>query len=130
MRMVLVTLAAGAMSCQCGDRIDRTAAQLAVSPTALEFGQMSAGASATKSVRVSVIGASGVRLTDVRIDGDARSVFSLGSWPPTIAAASSEEIAVTYRAPLAAADDSATLVIDSEAENPTLTVFLHGRSTS
>ncbi len=104
-----------------------TAGTLAVSPTALSFGSVNVGSSASKSVTLTA-GSSAVTVSQANVSGAGFSVSGL-TLPVTIAAGQSVAMSVRF-APTAAGSVSGALSLVSNASTSTSTVALSGTGSA
>lgn len=111
--------------------VSTTRGDLRVDPSSHDFGNVVVGSAPQSVVLVLAnVGAAPIELETVALSGDTRSSFRLaGTLPTSIAAGTRETVTVEY-APTAEGLDSASLRIDSNANNaPTLLVPVIGRAS-
>jgi hypothetical protein len=101
-----------------------SAGVLAASATTLSFGSVAIGSTAMQSLSVTNTGTAAVNVTQATISGSGFSVMS-GSGAATLAAGQSATIQVQFAPPSASAA-TGSLVVTSNASNPTLTIVLSG----
>jgi Abnormal spindle-like microcephaly-assoc'd, ASPM-SPD-2-Hydin/HYDIN/CFA65/VesB-like, Ig-like domain/Cep192 domain 4 len=97
---------------------------LAASATTLAFGSVPMGSSAVQSLSVTNTGTSAVDVTQATISGAGFSVTS-GNGAATLAVGQSATIQVQF-APASSTAATGSLVVTSDASNPTLTIALSG----
>ena len=102
--------------------------QLSASPTLLNFGSITTGASATQSVTVANTGNSSVSLSQISVSGAAFSNpgFAL---PLTLAAGQATSLSATF-APTSSGNFSGSVSIISDATNSPLAVSLSGSGSA
>ncbi|HEX4001021.1 MAG TPA: choice-of-anchor D domain-containing protein [Candidatus Acidoferrales bacterium] len=100
------------------------AGALAASATTLTFGSVAMGSNATQTVSVTNTGTGAVNITQATISGSGFTLAS-GTGAATLAAGQSATMQIQFTPPSAAAV-TGSLVVASDASNPTLTVALSG----
>src|SRR5579862_8858061 len=101
---------------------------LAASATTLSFGSVAVGSSAQQTVTVTNTGSSAVDVSQATISGTGFSVMS-GTGAASLAVGQSATIQIQF-APPSAATATGSLVVTSDASNPTLTIALSGSGAS
>lgn len=101
--------------------------KLTVSPTAVSFGNVNLGSSATQACTLSASGAA-VTVNSAAI-GNSQFALSGASFPMTLSAGQSAEIYIVF-SPTATGTDSGTLTLASNASNSTATESLSGVGTA
>jgi len=100
---------------------------LAAAPTSLAFGNVAVGSSSTKALTLTNTGTANVSITSSSLSG---SGFSASNLPSSVLnPGASITLQITF-APSAAASSSGTLLISSNASNPSLSIALSGTGTS
>lgn len=111
------------------DALGRSRAQIATTPTAVDFGEVGEGASATQTLTITNAGGAALQLTRTALVDDARGALSAA--PPALTevpAGGQTTLVLTYRGAPAGVLDNARLVIESTADNaPVLSVPVTGR---
>jgi hypothetical protein len=102
----------------------QSSSTLSASPTSLNFGNVTVGASSTQKITVTNPGPSSVKISQASISGTG---FSLSgpTLPLTLSASQSTTFTVTF-APKSAGSATGSLVITSNASNSSLTIPLSG----
>lgn len=97
-------------------------------PTALTFGEVTVGHKQPLSATISNTGASSVTISQLQISGSA---FTHGGMtaPLTLGPGTNATISITF-APTAAGSATGTLMVTSNASNPTLAIPLSGTGTT
>jgi alpha-tubulin suppressor-like RCC1 family protein len=118
MRLLLtLLLTAAGIGCNCASRITTVTAQIAVTPTAIDFGTVPPLTSASASVKVTNTGRGILKIASQQITGPGAAVFSSLPLPATIAPEQSVGMSVFFMAPATGGPFTATLVIASNAVN-------------
>jgi hypothetical protein len=102
-------------------------AQLAVSPSSVNFGNVNAGGTSAQSVTVTNSGNAAATISQVSESGAGFSVTGISS-PYTLAAGSGVTMSVTF-APTATTSYSGTVTVTSNATNSQLAIPLSGTGT-
>ena len=97
---------------------------LSSSATTVNFGSVAVGSSALQSLSVTNTGTAAVDISQATISGTGFTVMS-GTGAATLAAGQSATVQVQF-APTSAAAATGSLVVTSDASNPTLTIALSG----
>src|SRR5579875_1996794 len=107
-----------------GSSSSQSSSTLSASPTSLNFGNVTVGASSTQKITVTNPGPSSVKISQASISGTG---FSLSgpTLPLTLSASQSTTFSVTF-APKSAGSATGSLVITSNASNSSLTIPLSG----
>jgi hypothetical protein len=107
-----------------GSSSSQSSSTLSASPTSLNFGNVTVGASSTQKITVTNPGPSSVKISQASISGTG---FSLSgpTLPLTLSASQSTTFTVTF-APKSAGSATGSLVITSNASNSSLTIPLSG----
>ena len=100
---------------------------LSASATTLAFGSVAVGSTATQSLSVTNTGTAAVDITGASISGTGFSVMS-GNGAASLAVGQSAMIQVQF-APSSAASMTGSIVVASNASNPSLTIALTGTGT-
>jgi hypothetical protein len=101
-----------------------TAGQLTSNPSSKAFGSVTVGTQQTATATITNTGGSSVTISQVSVTGAGFSVSGLTT-PKTLAAGQSTALTITF-APQAAGASSGSVMLASDAANPTLTVPLSG----
>ncbi|MGH9507745.1 MAG: choice-of-anchor D domain-containing protein, partial [Terriglobales bacterium] len=105
------------------------AGPLTASPGSLSFGSVTSGQSSSLTVTVANSGTAAVTISAATVSGTGFALGSAPALPITVAAGGSVSLPVTF-APQAAASDTGSLTLTSNATNATLTVALGGTGTA
>jgi hypothetical protein len=101
---------------------------LAAIPTALAFGNVAVGSSSTKTVTLTNSGSASLSISKSSLSGSGFSVSNLTT-PAVLAPGASLAFQMKF-APTAAASSTGSLVISSNASNPSLSIGLSGTGAS
>jgi len=103
--------------------------QISVTPTPLDFGEVTLGQDKTLAVIIGNTGTADFTLSKLAVEGDARAAFTIQAAPTlpvTIATGATVNVQIRYR-PSSADTITGTLRVDSNASNsPRVTVSLNG----
>ncbi|MGH9536036.1 MAG: choice-of-anchor D domain-containing protein [Terriglobales bacterium] len=103
---------------------------LTASPAALSFGSVTTGHSASLSLTFANSGTAAVTISGAAVSGSGFALdASAPALPTTVAAGASVSLPVTF-APQAAASDTGSLTLTSNATNATLAIALTGTATA
>lgn len=97
-------------------------------PSSLNLGSVPVGGSQSKALTVSNTGGSSLTISAASVTGSGFTVSGL-PLPYSLAAGTSANLSVTF-APNSSGTDSASLVISSNASDPSVTVSLNGTATT
>ena len=104
------------------------AGTLSASPASVSFGNVNLNTSSSRTVTVTNSGGAPVTVSGVSISGTGFSLTPV-STPFTLAAGTSKTLTATF-APMVAGSASGTIVVTSNATNPTLSIPLAGTGVS
>ena len=105
-----------------------TTAQLSLSTTALNFGNVLVNGNVTQAVTLANSGTSDLQITQIAVTGGAFSVSGVAA-PVTISAGQAMALQATF-APKAAGTATGAITITSNATNPTSTLTLNGSAVA
>ena len=120
----LVVLAAMWSGCQCGaNNVSGLHATLVAKPTAIDFGNVDTGTSATAGVSLSVDGNRAVRVKSVAIAGESSlsSELSQDGKPTTVEVGAADIVHVTF-APTRVGEVHDALIVQSDADGDSATL--------
>lgn len=122
-------LAALAIACGSGPVAPAETRGIRSDPATLDFGFVPAGTLVTKTLVLVNESPDEVKVTGAQLADDTRHAYTLGEVPATIAFRGRATLSITYRAPAAAGDDRAKLLIaNNTTKTSTLEVELQGRA--